>query len=74
MKKRGGEPGTAHIITSRTGLVPFTRFGQITTARLCASMRLDAERRETSCSKSRFTKKVCQKETTFGTDCDVRRM
>lgn len=44
--------GTAHIATSFSGSGPLTRLGQMTTARLCASIRFEADRNETSCSRS----------------------
>jgi hypothetical protein len=53
--KSAGAPGTAHIMTSFAGfgcvLLP-TRLGQSTTARLWASMRFEAARRETLCMRS----------------------
>jgi len=42
-----GPPGTAHIMTSRIGFELLTRLGQMTIARLCASMRLLEECNDT---------------------------
>lgn len=50
-----GPPGTAHIMTSRMGFELFTRLGQTTIARLCASMRLLDECNDTSWRRSKWT-------------------
>ena len=50
--KRVGALGTEHIITSRIGFELETRLGEITTVRLCASIRLDADRSCTSWRRS----------------------
>jgi hypothetical protein len=48
-----GPFGTEHRSTSCIGSELLTRLGQMTIARLCASMRFTFDRRDTSCSTSK---------------------
>jgi hypothetical protein len=45
-------PGTAHILTSRIGSFERTRLGEMHKAKLCASILLTLDRRDTSCRRS----------------------
>jgi len=48
-----GPLGTEHMSTSCMGSELLTRLGQMTMARLCASMRFTLDRRDTSCIRSK---------------------